>query len=141
MGLLLIAALLNVLGSRPSAQEDIMSTGKREGQIAFVSDRDGSRKIYVMNADGSHQTRLTSSTLHDWHLSWSPDGTQVVFNSFRGKYPDGFVELYQIDVNSQLETRLTFDQGDHYAPVWSPDGKHIAFTVVVRGEGSNKKDI
>ena len=29
-------------------------------KIAFTSDRDASGEIYVMNADGSNQTRLTS---------------------------------------------------------------------------------
>jgi Tol biopolymer transport system component len=33
--------------------------------IAFVSDRDGNPEIYVMNADGSNQRRLTASSSLD----------------------------------------------------------------------------
>ena len=41
-------------------------------QIAFTSDRDGNGEIYVMNADGSNQTRLTSDPADDYYPSWSP---------------------------------------------------------------------
>jgi Tol biopolymer transport system component len=32
-----------------------------------------------MDADGSHQRRLTSGPEHDGEVEWSPDGTQLVF--------------------------------------------------------------
>ncbi len=31
-------------------------TSQPKGRIAFVSDRDGNREVYIMNADGSDQT-------------------------------------------------------------------------------------
>ena len=43
----------------------------------------GSDNIWVMNADGSGQTRLTESGGFDKEPSWSPDGTQIVFVSDR----------------------------------------------------------
>ena len=38
--------------------------------VVFCSDRDGNREIYVMNADGSEQTRLTNSPGNDWAPRW-----------------------------------------------------------------------
>ena len=35
------------------------------GKIAFKSDRDGNDEIYVMNADGTGQTRLTNTPAND----------------------------------------------------------------------------
>lgn len=35
--------------------------GESSGKIAFVSDRDGNKEIYVMNADGSGLTQLTQT--------------------------------------------------------------------------------
>ena len=35
-------------------------------KIAFTSERDGNREIYVMKADGSVQTNLTNNRLGDW---------------------------------------------------------------------------
>jgi hypothetical protein len=51
----------------------------KNGKIAFQSDRDHSSnpglfEIYAMNADGSHQTRLTFSG--GAMSSWSPTGTR-----------------------------------------------------------------
>jgi len=43
-----------------------------EGKIAFASDRDGNWEVYVMDADGSHQTQLTNSPANEGHPSWSP---------------------------------------------------------------------
>jgi hypothetical protein len=48
-----------------------------QGRIAFVSDRDGNDEIYVMNADGSNQVRLTHSPADDWGHTWSPDGSKI----------------------------------------------------------------
>jgi sugar lactone lactonase YvrE len=41
-------------------------------RIAFVSTRDGNPEIYVMNADGSDQRRLTSNTIFDAEPAWRP---------------------------------------------------------------------
>ena len=40
-------------------------------RLAFVSDRDMTQEIYVMNADGSQQVRLTRNQAFDWAPSWS----------------------------------------------------------------------
>ena len=39
-------------------------------QIAFCSDRDGNKEIYVMNADGSQKTNLTDNEADDWSPDW-----------------------------------------------------------------------
>src|ERR1700730_4622208 len=52
-----------------------------DSQIIFTSNRGGQYILYVMNADGSHLTHLTSST--GFVASWSPDGKHIVFDSHR----------------------------------------------------------
>ena len=39
-------------------------------RVAFVSYLDGDADIFVMNADGSQQTRITTNTARDIHPSW-----------------------------------------------------------------------
>lgn len=40
-------------------------------KIAFTSDRDGNDEIYVMNANGINQTRLTNNTANNFQPAWS----------------------------------------------------------------------
>jgi formylglycine-generating enzyme required for sulfatase activity len=93
------------------------------GRIAFVSDRDGNREIYVMNADGSGQTRLTDNPALDWTPAWSPDGTRIAFMSDR----DGNPEIYVMNADGSGQTRLTDNPTLDQLPAWSPDGTLIAF--------------
>jgi len=94
-------------------------------QIAFETERNGDF-IYVMNADGTEQTRLTLSPLvQDAHPTWSPDGKQIAFASNR----DGNYEIYLMNADGTAPIRLTNSPGLDYGPAWSPDGKQIAFVT------------
>ena len=66
-------------GPRPSLRTEKASTSK----IAFVSTRDGNREIYVMDADGAAQTRLTNDPEWDYGPSWSADGARIAYTSQR----------------------------------------------------------
>src|SRR3990170_8751258 len=57
--LALLAALLAVLAPGPSPAESAFPGAN--GKICFTSNRDGNDEIYVMNADGTNQTRLTNN--------------------------------------------------------------------------------
>jgi dipeptidyl aminopeptidase/acylaminoacyl peptidase len=68
---------------------------KVNGKIAFISDRDGNNEIYVMNPDGSDQTRLTNNNYDDGAPAWSPDGTKIASNTNR----DGNHEIYTMNAD------------------------------------------
>jgi hypothetical protein len=92
--------------------------------IAYQRDRD----LFVMDADGSDQTRIASrlDELPGYaDFSWSPDGSRIVFaTGHRGigglftVHPDG----------TGLEPLGTgaLEGAEH--PSWSPDGSTIAFS-------------
>src|SRR5215216_259324 len=79
--------------------------GEDGTKLAFTSDRDVNREIYVMNAqDGSNQTNLTMNPAFDFDPSWSPDGTKLAFTSDR----DGNTEVYVMNAqDGSNQTRLT----------------------------------
>ena len=94
------------------------------GKIAFVSDRDGQHKVYIMNADGSMQFRLTNLVVSEEHRpQWSPDGTRIAFAST----VDNNIDIYLVNADGSNLIRLTEDIATDTNPIWSPDGKHLAF--------------
>ena len=93
------------------------------GRIVFYSDRDGNNEIYVMQADGSNQTRLTDNPAEDTEPGWSPDGTRIAFKSER----DGNQEIYVMNADGSDQTRIMFNAVIDAQQTWSPDGTRIAF--------------
>ena len=110
----------------------LMAVVDAQGQIAFVSERDGNYEIYVMDADGGNQRRLTNNSDGDWSPSWSPDGKRIVFCSDRDGHPDRIPgwftsEIYVMDADGGNPQNLTNHPSDDRSPSWSPDGTRIAF--------------
>jgi hypothetical protein len=72
-------------------------------KIAFVSERDRNYGIYVMNADGSGQRRLTGNADPNAGQAWSPDGRKIAFLRPGGRTS----ELYVMNADGSGQRRLT----------------------------------
>ena len=112
----------------------LMVTVEAQARIAFVSDRSEhlNFEIYVMDADGGNQQRLTNNPGRDIFPSWSPDGKRIAFMSDRDGdvHPiDGFptTEIYVMDADGDNPQNLTNNPHDDREPSWSPGGKRIVF--------------
>jgi Tol biopolymer transport system component len=111
--------------------DDAQSAWSPDGRrIAFKSRRNGNNELYVMNADGSGQTRLTNSfNVSEGQPAWSPDGTRLLYR----KTPDNPItqnaDIWQIDVNPAAPNpRPVLERtGDERYPSYSPDGTKIVF--------------
>jgi Tol biopolymer transport system component len=97
-----------------------------EADLGQVSD------LYVMNVDGTRQTRLTMDPkLYAWSADWSPDGRKIVFHQGRiSRDRDTEGSLYIMNADGSNIRQLTDLPGEEYVPAWSPDGKRIAFVSV-----------
>ncbi len=115
-----------------------------EGKIVFYSERDGNAEIYVMNPDGSGQTRLTFNASNEFCPDWSPDGTQIAFESDRDDarplacFPRCVSKLYVMNADGTGERRLMDLPGTEGHPDWSPDGQSIAFQSDRNADGKNE---
>lgn len=95
-------------------------------QIVFISDRDGHSQLYLMNADGSQQRRLTNVPDLDYLPDFSPRGDYIVFQS-RPERKSPAHDIYLIRTDGTARLRLTDQTADYTAPKWSPNGKYILF--------------
>ncbi|QXE33746.1 amidohydrolase family protein [Streptomyces sp. GMY02] len=80
--------------------------------------------IWVMPADGGEAVRLTGELQDATQPDWAPDGSALVFQSFR----DGTYQLWSVRPDGTGLTRLTADDYDNREPRHSPDGHRIVFT-------------
>jgi len=104
-------------------------------QIAFSSFRDGTWQIYVMNADGSGQKRLSNHPGGGSSPRWSPDGARVAYEGSFGVLYDILV----VNADGSGLVNLTNNPANDFDPVWSPDGSRIAY--VSDRDGFNRYEI
>jgi len=98
-------------------------------KIVFESDRSGSQQIYVMNADGSDQRRISFLGGRAATPEWSPRGDQIAFTHIAGNF--------RIAVMSPGggELRYLTNSWQDEAPTWSPNGRIIQFFRTARNSG------
>ena len=101
--------------------------------FANASSPSASRAVATRALNASGQTtgldRITTSAVHDYPPTVSPDGKRVAFVSNRG---DGNRDIYVMKLAPESATnrpvRLTKHVASDQFPEWSPDGRQIAFS-------------
>jgi TolB protein len=147
-----LAGLLAEAGVR--GREEVSRGEVSNGKIAFLRrNADGETydtDIYVIDEEGTHQTRLTATQWTEEGPTWSPDGEKIAFLRWKDDYND----IYVMDADGANQTRLTGtpdSQSDDSLgyPVWSPDGRKIAFVTtytqtplsMMNADGTNQSQL
>jgi YD repeat-containing protein len=123
--------------------DDTQPVWSKDGsKIAFVSTRDSktetwqetdddgnhitksklhiNKEVYLMNADGSGQTRLTNNLANDDAPSWSPDGSKIVFRSDRERdCCDPSAQVWTMNTDGTGQTDVSNDGAGNYTASWA----------------------
>ena len=102
----------------------IVFSARRKGH--FENKFSITHEVYVMDADGGNQQRLTDNRSNDWDPSWSPDGKRITFMADRKGNLEKF-NIYVMDADGGNLQNLTNHRAWDGSPSWSPDSQRIVF--------------
>ncbi len=100
----------------------------RQPRIAYLNLQDDNRaELWMVNADGSDNRRLTTPDQSVQNYAVAPNGSSLVFTVEEGA---GTVNLWRIDDGASGLHRLTTDQKVMYgSPAFSPGGDLLAVEI------------
>ena len=91
-------------------------------------------ELYIMNADGSEQRRLTDWPGYDGGPFFSPDGQRIVWRHFE---PGGrLADIYTMRIDGSDRRRLTDFGCMSWAPFYHPSGAYVVFNSNKHGYGN-----
>jgi TolB protein len=97
---------------------------------------DGRELVYSMagslwrqRPESDEARQLTDGPGYDYQPDWSPDGTRVVYASYRSDA----IELRLLEVATGKSTPLVADGAVNIEPRWSPDGARVVYTSSAHG--------
>lgn len=125
------ATLLFAVLTAVACQSNVDST-----RIAFSSMVDSTQQIYLMEADGTNITQLTSDSAANYCPVWAPDGQRIAFIS-KIRTDEGQAESISIlDVEGANLVQLISEPAQIYNLAWSPDGQYLAFSAAINSPPS-----
>ena len=102
--------------------EKLSATGKKR----YETDAAYFAEIYIMNADGSNERRLTMHPGYDGGPFFSPDGKRIIWRRFD---TNGLIaDVFSMDLDGSDVRQITRFESMSWAPFPHPSGKYIIFT-------------
>ena len=96
-------------------------------RIAFDSDREGERGVYVSDVDGRNVRRVSGPGFSAIP-SWSPDGRMLAFVRAEPHEPNVW-NLWTVELATGDMRRLTsYREGQLWGASWFPDGSRVAYS-------------
>ena len=97
-----------------------------EDRKRFETDPAYFGEIYLMNADGSDQRRLTQAPGYDGGPFFSPDGQRIIWRRFDASGINA--DIYTMKTHGSDVRRVTDFESISWAPFYHPSGEYVIFT-------------
>ena len=85
----------------------------------------GTRRLYIVSADGGGPMLLPTSEDQPLDPTWSPDGKSIAYSTGHGPPWGKPADIWILDLNKQQSTKVPGAEG-LWSPRWSPDGHYLA---------------
>ncbi len=108
------------------------SSGFFGSTIAFSGKVGRFKELFLMNANGTEIRQITRDRGLVLSTSWSPNGQDLVYTSYRDRAPD----LFKYSLATRRVVRLTSGNSLEIGGQFSPDGNSILFSRT-RGSGAD----
>jgi len=112
---------------------DVSPDGK---SMVMAAQRRMQSDIYLFNLETKVITQLTNDSYNDAHPRFSPDGSQIAFDSERivktdqpryGLFANLTTDLYLIDLSTLAARQLTNEAFKCQRPVWAEEGTKLVY--------------
>ena len=101
-------------------------------QLAFVSHRTNNSELWLADAVGGNEKRLTDLDAHIMGFPrWSPDGRHIAFHA---RLPS-IAQIFIVDVAGGVARQITTEAWSSGTPSWSDDGKTLYVSKMIPGRG------
>jgi uncharacterized delta-60 repeat protein len=129
-----------------NTSDDSFPAWSPDGQkIVFARYESLGYQLWVINADGSGEKRLTGvNTRDNYQPAWSPDGSKIAFSSNRGDSQ----QIWVMNADGSNPVNLSKSGNLAEYPSWSPDGSKVVFIRsnwpssqlnVINADGTNEQ--
>lgn len=97
-----------------------------DNRVVYTSIQNGTRDLWIVNADGSNNRQLTFNLSFSASPAVSPDDRYVAFVTNLS----GTDNIWRIDLSNGSLKQLTFGSGKTLYPDFSPDGRSIFYQYI-----------
>ena len=104
--------------------------GVAQTRIAFVAEQAKTKELYVMDLDGAGLRALTADQSIALSPGWSPEGSLLLFTSYRG---GSGPQVFVVVAAGGRPYLISGREGLNTTPAYSPDGREIVCTLSFEG--------